>query len=292
MIIRPLQPQKRLRAGNVLADDDDDNDNSEAPTRATSSTTTTTQSPAELLAHATQLHAEASEFAESANWNNALWRWREAAHLLAQRSQATSERVAVSVRVHEAMAQVYLQTGNEFAAVSAAQHALDEAAALRLRCPAALLTRARAQRNLGELSLARASYELAVADDELERVLMLPLDDDDRAQADAELAEVIQLLQEALGVVAQCSAVAAEGAERVALREGQRLVLLPSSSPSSPSSHHRDAAPDPEERGDDADAEDGRKLGAVRVEAVVLEVGGDERDKREQRHAERGVERQ
>ena len=93
------------------------------------------------LKEETPLGRIASEFAESANWNNALWRWREAAHRLAQRTQATSERVAVSVRVHEAMAQVYLQTGNEFAAVSAAQHALDEAAALRLRCPAALLNR-------------------------------------------------------------------------------------------------------------------------------------------------------
>ena len=286
MIIRPLQAQKRLRTGNVLGDDDDDDRTS---TTCAATRTNESASAAELLARATQLHAEASELAVAANWNSALWRWREATQLLAQRHAATSERVAVSVRVHEAMAQVYLQTGNEFAAVTAAQHAVDEADALRLHCPAALLTRARAQRNLGELSLARASYELAIGADERERVDMLPLDDDDRAAADAELGEVVHLLQEALGVVACC---AAQGAERVALREGQRLVLVSSAAAAAAALQHGDAAPDPEERGDDAHAEDRRKLGAVRVEAVVLEVGGDERDKREQRHAEHGVERQ
>jgi hypothetical protein len=142
------------------------------------------------------------------------------------------------VRVHDAMAQVFLATGNDFASIGAAQEAIDMARDAGYRCPAALLTLARAQRNLGELSLSRASLEsaLLMADAEgVQQRVLLTLDDDDIASANAELADVLTLIDG----VAEKQRSSVDGAERVALREGQILV-------GGDSLQDRDSAPNPE----------------------------------------------
>jgi hypothetical protein len=186
---------------------------------------------------AAELHEQATAFALAGDWNQALWRWREASVMLSQLAEADGDpRLLLRVRVSDALAQVYLERGNEFASIGAAQDAVALAQRAGWRCPAALLTLARAQRNLGELSLARASYELAVCggSDELQpQQSVLALDDDDAACADAELAEVVQLIAAA----ALKPACGVAGAERVALREGQIVAERLQNS---------DARPDPE----------------------------------------------
>jgi len=230
-----LALRKRLRQGNVFeADGGDEDIGVDVDVGAAATATAPVHDGGRVVASAAELHAEATAFALAGDWNQALWRWREASVMLSQLAEADGDpRLLLRVRVSDALAQVYLERGNEFASIGAAQDAVALAQRAGWRCPAALLTLARAQRNLGELSLARASYELAVSGDSEREQSVLALDDDDAACADAELAEVLQLIA-AAALKPPCGVA---GAERVALREGQIVAGR---------LQDRDARPDPE----------------------------------------------
>jgi hypothetical protein len=223
---------KRTR-GNVFdnADEQDDDVATTAATTTTTTTTTTTavSSPRSLLQQAEQLHADASDLAVSGKLSGALWRWHEAVALVSAAECAVPPRIAILV--HDAIAQAHLELANDFAAIASAEVAIAAAESNGQRCASATLTLARAQRNLGELSMAKASYERvaqwhATAADEL--VVVLPLDDDDRASVDVELADVLQLLIDAHH---KHSFSESDAAPMVPLREGIVLVADPNARP-------------------------------------------------------------
>jgi hypothetical protein len=216
-----IHKRTRLNNGNVF---DDVTNNDAVDDVATTATTRQTDDGLSIEQQAEKLHEEASELALSGQLSGALWRWRDAIALLVDQPRPQSR---VAVLVHDAIAQVQLQLGNDFAAITSAQAAIDAAAEREQFCASATLTLARAQRNLGELTMSKESYE-RITQATVTAVAVLMLDDDDRLAADAELVDVVQLLMDARSKLSSES-VASEAASLVPLREGKVLVLVPES---------------------------------------------------------------